>query len=158
MNAPRRLAALLCLIQPFFLTVLFAQGPPLETGAFRAPELVELIDVDPTFKLDIRYATPNNFVGRAVYAEARAFLQKPAAEALSRVNRRLRKQGYGVLVFDGYRPWSVTKLFWDATPEERRQFVADPAKGSRHNRGCAADVSLFDLKTGREVEMPSART
>jgi D-alanyl-D-alanine dipeptidase len=156
MNAPRRLAALLCLIQSLFLAVLFAQEPPSETGAFRAPELVELIDVDPTFKLDIRYATPNNFVGRAVYAEARAFLQKPAAEALSRANRRLRKQGYGVLVFDGYRPWSVTKLFWDATPEERRQFVADPAKGSRHNRGCAADVSLFDLKTGREVEMPSA--
>jgi D-alanyl-D-alanine dipeptidase len=155
-NASRRslIAALLllCLFAP-----LRAQDqPPREEGKFRQPELVELIKLDKTIKLDIRYATPNNFLGRPVYTEARAFLQKPAAAALVRVSRKLRKQGYGLLVFDGYRPWSVTKIFWDATPEDKKIFVADPAKGSRHNRGCAVDLSLYDLKTGKEVEMTGA--
>lgn len=129
--------------------------PPVESGAFRKSDLVELIHLDPTIKLDIRYATPNNFTGRAVYTQARAFLQRDAAKALVRANKRLRKLGYGVVVFDGYRPWSVTKLFWDITPEDKRDYVADPAKGSRHNRGCAVDLSLFDLTTGNEVAMPS---
>ncbi|MCA1815445.1 MAG: M15 family metallopeptidase [Acidobacteria bacterium] len=137
-----------------FSSVARAQGePPREEGKFHKPELVELVKLDPTIKLDIRYATPNNFLGRPVYAEARAFLQKPAAKALVRVSRKLREQGYGLVVFDGYRPWSVTKVFWDATPEDKKVFVADPAKGSRHNRGCAVDLSLYDLKTGKEVEM-----
>jgi len=83
------------------------------------------------------------------------FLQRPAAEALVRVQRALKEQGYGLVVFDGYRPWAVTKIFWDATPPEKRNFTADPAEGSKHNRGCAVDLSLVDLKTGREVEMPS---
>ena len=111
--------------------------------------------VDPTIKFDIRYATKNNFLGRPVYKQARAFLQRPAAEALVRVNQSLRRQGYGLIVFDGYRPWSVTKVFWDATPQDRKEFVADPDKGSRHNRGCAVDLSMFDLKTGATVQMPS---
>ncbi len=132
------------------------EAPPTETGPFRTPDLVELTALDPTIHLDVRYATPNNFVGRPVYAQARAFLQRPAAEALVRANRALRKDGYGVLVFDGYRPWSVTKLFWDLTPEEKRIFVADPKKGSKHNRGCAVDLSLYDLATGKEVEMAGA--
>lgn len=134
----------------------FAQGPPVEIGPFRTPELVELQKLDPTIKLDIRYATKSNFLGKKVYKEARAFLQRPAAEALVRANQALRKQGYGLLVFDGYRPWAVTKIFWDVTPADKKIFVADPSKGSRHNRGCAVDLSLFDLKTGREVTMPSA--
>jgi D-alanyl-D-alanine dipeptidase len=82
-------------------------------------------------------------------------LQRPAAEALVRAHRKLKKNGYGLLVFDGYRPWSVTKIFWEVTPPEKRDFVANPAVGSRHNRGCAVDLTLYDLKTGREVEMPS---
>ena len=131
-----------------------AQGPS-ETGNFRKPDLIELIKLDRTIKLDIRYATSNNFLGRPVYTEARAFLQRPAAEALVRANKTLRKQGYGIVIHDGYRPWSVTKIFWDATPEDKKQFVADPKEGSRHNRGCAVDLSLFDLKTGKEVVMPS---
>jgi D-alanyl-D-alanine dipeptidase len=135
--------------------VALAQGPPVETGPFRQPDLVEIIKLDPTIKLDIRYATKNNFLGKPVYKQPRAFAQRPAAEALVRVNQTLRKQGYGVVVFDGYRPWSVTKLFWDATPEDKKIFVADPSKGSRHNRGCAVDLSMFDLKTGLEVRMPS---
>jgi D-alanyl-D-alanine dipeptidase len=72
-----------------------------------------------------------------------------------RAHRALRDQGYGLVVFDGYRPWSVTRLFWEVTPEDKHEFVADPRKGSRHNRGCAVDLSLYDLATGREVEMPS---
>ena len=95
-------------------------------------------------------------MGRPVYAEARAFLERPAAEALVRVHNALRHKGYGVLVFDGYRPWSVTKLFWDLTPPDKREFVADPRKGSKHNRGCAVDMSLYDLATGGEAAMPSA--
>jgi D-alanyl-D-alanine dipeptidase len=136
-------------------SALRAQGPPKESGAFLKPDLVELVKLDRTIKLDIRYATSNNFLGRPVYAEARAFLQRPAAEALVRANRALRKKGYGLIIHDGYRPWSVTKIFWDATPADKKQFVADPSQGSRHNRGCAVDLSLFDLKTGKEVVMPS---
>lgn len=128
--------------------------PPKEKGNFRQPDLVELKYLDPTIKLDIRYATSNNLVGKPVYKEARAFLQRPAAEALVRINQQLRKKGYGLLVFDGYRPWAVTKIFWDSTPADKKQFVANPAQGSRHNRGCAVDLSLYDLKTGKEVQMP----
>ncbi len=131
-------------------------GPPKGGGPYRPSDLVELVRLDPTIKLDIRYATVNNFAGRAVYSEARAFLQRPAAEALVAAHRWLKEQGYGLLVYDGYRPWSVTKLFWDITPPEKRAFVADPSVGSKHNRGCAVDVGLYDLQTGREVEMPSA--
>jgi D-alanyl-D-alanine dipeptidase len=131
-------------------------GPPTGKGPFQPSALVELVGLDPTIKLDIRYATANNFVGRAVYPEARAFLQRPAAEALLSAHHWLKDKGYGLVVYDAYRPWSVTKLFWDITPPEKRMFVADPAIGSVHNRGCAADVGLYDLKTGRVVEMPSA--
>jgi zinc D-Ala-D-Ala dipeptidase len=133
----------------------WAQQPPKEAGPFRQSDLVEIIKLDPTIKLDIRYATRNNFLGRRVYKQPRAFLQRPAAEALVRINQQLKPQGYGLIIHDGYRPWYVTKIFWDVTPEDKKIFVADPAKGSRHNRGCAVDLSLFDLKTGLEVKMPS---
>jgi zinc D-Ala-D-Ala dipeptidase len=133
-----------------------AEGPPHEIGEFLKPDLVELVALDPTIHLDIRYATASNLVGRPVYPEARAFLQRPAAEALVRINAAVRKLGYGLLVFDGYRPWSVTKVFWDVTPPDKREFVADPAKGSKHNRGCAVDLSLYSLSDGRELKMPSA--
>jgi D-alanyl-D-alanine dipeptidase len=133
-----------------------ASGPPYESGSFKTPDLVELVRLDATLHLDIRYATNNNFVGRPIYKEARAFLQRPAAEALIRANRELKVLGYGLVIFDGYRPWSVTKTFWDITPEDKKQFVANPRDGSRHNRGCAIDVSLYDLVTGEEVQMPSA--
>ena len=131
-----------------------AAHPPHERGPFRQPDLVELIKLDPALHLEIRYATSNNFVGRPVYTEARAFLERPAAEALVRAHQTLRQQGYGLLIFDGYRPWAITKLFWDVTPADKKQFVADPKKGSKHNRGCAVDLTLFDLKTGQEVPMP----
>jgi D-alanyl-D-alanine dipeptidase len=121
----------------------------------READLIELIKLDPTIKLDIRYATNNNFVGRAVYPEARAFLQKPAAQALVRVNRALKHDGLGLVIFDGYRPWTITKLFWEVVSEDKRKYVADPDKGSKHNRGCAVDLSLYDLRTGDLVAMPS---
>ena len=129
--------------------------PPHEQGNFRQPDLVELVKLDPTIKLDIRYATTNNFLGTPLYTQARAFLQRPAAEALLRAHHELKARGYGLIIHDGYRPWYVTKIFWDATPDDKKIFVADPSKGSRHNRGCAVDLSLYSLATGKEVEMPS---
>jgi D-alanyl-D-alanine dipeptidase/kynurenine formamidase len=152
----RRLLCSSILIALLFVSRLHAaEGPPAEAGSFRAPDLVELTSLDPTIHLDVRYATANNLVGRPVYAQARAFLQRPAAEALVRANQALKKEGYGLLVFDGYRPWAVTKLFWDLTPAGKKVFVADPRKGSKHNRGCAVDLSLYSLATGKEAEMPS---
>ncbi|HTK37721.1 MAG TPA: M15 family metallopeptidase [Pyrinomonadaceae bacterium] len=144
---------------PVLFAILFSSamaqsGPPKEANK-READLVELTKLDKTIKLDIRYATTNNFVGKAVYTEARAFLQRPAAEALLRVQKKLKKQGLGLVIFDGYRPWAVTKLFWEVTPEDKRMFVADPAKGSKHNRGCAVDLSIYDLKTGQNLDMPS---
>jgi D-alanyl-D-alanine dipeptidase len=109
--------------------------------------------VDASFEFDIRYATSNNFMGFPLYERARAYLQRPAAEALHRVALGLRPQGYGLLIYDAYRPWYVTKLFWDAVPDAAHIFVANPSVGSRHNRGCAVDLSLYHLATGKPVEM-----
>jgi zinc D-Ala-D-Ala dipeptidase len=130
-----------------------AAQPPEEKRSFRKSDLVELAVLDPAIRLDIRYATANDFLGMAVYTQARAFLQRPAAEALLRALHKLKPLGYGLLIHDGYRPWYVTKIFWDATPADGKIFVADPAQGSRHNRGCAVDLTLYDLKTGQAVEM-----
>jgi D-alanyl-D-alanine dipeptidase len=132
-----------------------AAKPPTEPGPFRPVDLVELVTLDATIQLDIRYATSDDFLGAAVYEQARAFLQRPAAEAALRAHRALRAQGFGLLIHDGYRPWWVTKLFWDATPESGHGFVADPATGSRHNRGCAVDLTLYRLSDGKAVPMPS---
>jgi D-alanyl-D-alanine dipeptidase len=129
--------------------------PPREQGTFRKSDLVELTTLDSTIKLDIRYATANDFLSTPVYTQARAFLQRPAAEALVRVHQKLKADGYGLILHDGYRPWYVTEIFWLATPDDKKKFVADPAEGSKHNRGCAVDLSLYDLRTGREVTMPS---
>lgn len=129
--------------------------PPKETGDFRKPDLVELNKLDPTIKLDIHYASTNNFLGVPLYTEARAFLERPAAEALERANQKLREQGLALLIFDAYRPWYVTKIFWDATPVKDHQYVADPSDGSRHNRGCAVDLTIYDMKTNQPLSMPS---
>jgi zinc D-Ala-D-Ala dipeptidase len=144
------------LVLIIFATIFtFAQDAPPKEQNKREADLVELIKLNKSIKLDIRYARSDNFVGRPVYTEARAFMQRPAAEAIVRVHKLLKKQGLGLVIFDGYRPWSVTKIFWEVTPEDKRKFVADPVKGSRHNRGCAVDLSMFDLKTKKIVEMPS---
>ncbi|MGH7719172.1 MAG: serine hydrolase [Gemmatimonadaceae bacterium] len=130
-----------------------AAQPPTETGTFRTSDLVDVASLDSTIRLDIRYATTNNFLGTPLYRVPRAFLQRPAAEALLRAHRTVREQGYGLLIHDAYRPWYITKIFWEAVPEDKRIFVANPADGSRHNRGAAVDLTLYDLKTGRPVEM-----
>jgi D-alanyl-D-alanine dipeptidase len=126
-------------------------SPPAESGK-QAPDLVSLRDVHPGIKYDIRYATTNNFMQTPFYNSPGAFLQRPAAEALGRVEQELEKKGYGLLIHDAYRPWKVTKMFWDATPEKWKDFVANPENGSRHNRGCAVDLALYDLKTGAVIE------
>ncbi|MDP2956178.1 MAG: M15 family metallopeptidase [Longimicrobiales bacterium] len=136
------------------LSEALAAAPPAEEGDFLDADLVELVTLDPTIRLDVRYASTNNFMGEVFYSEARAFLQRPAAEALVRAHRWLGERGYGLLIHDGYRPWYVTKMFWEATPEPLRIFVADPAQGSRHNRGCAVDLTLYAQATGEPVEMP----
>lgn len=132
-----------------------AAEPPRESGEFLEPDLVEVRAVEPSIRYDIRYATTNNFMGERFYTAPHAFLQRPAAEALARAHHALAQRGYGILVHDAYRPWHVTRMFWDATPDSLRDFVADPAAGSRHNRGAAVDVSLFDLASGRVAPMPS---
>ncbi|MBC8355957.1 MAG: serine hydrolase [Planctomycetes bacterium] len=130
-----------------------AASPPPEQGDFRETELVELVSLDPTIKLDIRYATTNNFTGAVFYKQPRALMQRPAAEAVVRANKRLQERGLGLLIHDAYRPWHVTKMFWDATPTELKDFVANPANGSRHNRGCAVDLTLYDLQSGEPIQM-----
>ncbi len=136
-------------------TTAFAQvALPAEHGK-READLIELTKLSKSIKLDIKYATAENFVGRPVYPEARAFLQRPAAEALLRVHKKLKKMGRGIIVYDAYRPWTITKLFWETVREDQKKFVADPAKGSKHNRGCAVDISIYDRKTGKAIPMPS---
>jgi D-alanyl-D-alanine dipeptidase len=112
-------------------------------------QLVEITDI-PT---DVRYATANNFMHTPLYPVARVFLRAPAARALHEVERDLATRGLGLKVFDGYRPYSVTVRMWE--PIKNPDFVADPAKGSRHNRGAAVDLTLIDLKTGAELPMPT---
>jgi zinc D-Ala-D-Ala dipeptidase len=118
--------------------------------------LVELVSLDPGIKLDMRYATTNNFTGRVLYDEARAFLAAPAARAVARASKAAQADGFGLTIFDAYRPWRVTRQLWDATPPgPKKNYVANPKRGSKHNRGCAVDLSLHDLRTGDLVEMPS---
>ena len=109
-----------------FLTQFAQTAPPKEANK-READLIELTELDKTLKLDIRYATAENFTGTAVYTEPRAFMQRPAAEALIRVHRKLKKRNLGLVIFDGYRPWSVTKIFWDVTPEDKRKIVIGSA-------------------------------
>ena len=130
-----------------------AAAPPAESGEFRTAELVELRSLDSSIVYDVRYATTNNFMQEVFYDQPRAYMQRPAAEALVRAHRALRSNGLGLLIHDAYRPWYVTKMFWDATPENMKNFVANPENGSRHNRGAAVDLTLFDLVSGEPIQM-----
>ena len=130
------------------------QGVTLSPGDPK--RLVELVKLDPSIKLDMRYATTNNFTGRVLYSEARAFLTAAAAQALIRASAAAKADGYGLNIYDAYRPWRVTRQLWDATPAgPKKNYVANPKRGSKHNRGCAVDLTLYDLKTGFLVEMPT---
>ena len=132
--------------------IALSASPPSEQKK-NDPDLVELRTLDSTIKYDIRYATTNNFMSAVFYRSAHAYMQRPAAESLVRVNKKLKAFGYGLLIHDSYRPWYVTKMFWDATPDDKKIFVANPENGSRHNRGCAVDLTLYDIDTGAVVEM-----
>ncbi len=114
--------------------------------------LVDLRLVSRSIVFDIRYATPCNFTGKVLYPAPLCFLQEAVARRLDKVQQALRKRGLGLKVFDGYRPLSVTKIFWEILPDPR--YCADPAKGSRHNRGASVDATLVDL-AGIELLMPS---
>ncbi|HRR08877.1 MAG TPA: serine hydrolase [Rhodothermales bacterium] len=137
------------------LLLLAKEGAPRTETGKRPMDLVQPALLDRTILLDMRYATDRNFMGMRFYDLARAYLQRPAAMALLRVNQKLKKQGLGLMIHDAYRPWYVTKMFWEATPIAQRNFVANPADGSRHNRGCAVDLTLYHLASGVAVEMPS---
>lgn len=115
--------------------------------------LVEIKKYIPGIVLDIRYATINNFMHRQMYPQARAFTRLPVVLALRQVEADLKKQGLGLKIYDAYRPYAVTVKFYEMAHDTN--FVADPRKGSKHNRGCAIDLSLIDLKTGRELDMPT---
>ncbi len=141
-------------------------------GASLSARLVDLKAIIPDICLDIRYATANNFVGVPVYKSARCFLEEDAARALARVQAALKKQGLALKVFDGYRPFGVQMHFWKVwEPIALARGITDPSdyvakpvadaqgrpvKGSKHNRGNAIDLTVIDLKTGKELTMPSA--
>jgi D-alanyl-D-alanine dipeptidase len=129
--------------------------PPPQADSLRRPDLVDLTTLDSTIRLDIRYATTNNFMSAPMYSSARAFMQRPAALAVARAHGALRAQGFGLLIHDAYRPWYVTWMFWEATEAQYHNFVANPARGSKHNRGCAVDLTMYELATGLPVGMPS---
>jgi len=116
-------------------------------------ELIEIKKAIPSIRLDIRYATNNNFMRQIMYKQARAFARKPVVESLKKIQTALNKRGYGLKIFDGYRPYAITVEFYKKASD--KNFVANPAKGSKHNRGCAVDLTLINLKTGKELLMPT---
>ncbi|QMW00516.1 M15 family metallopeptidase [Spirosoma foliorum] len=118
-----------------------------------ANELVDMRQILPQAQFDVTYADTTNFLKRKLYPTADVFMRKPAALAIRQASENLKKQGYGLLLFDGYRPYAITVLFYEEHGDTT--FVADPRKGSKHNRGMAIDLSLFDLKTGKRLSMPS---
>lgn len=115
--------------------------------------LVDIKAAIPSVVLDIRYATTNNFMGEVMYKQARAFGRKPVVEQLKKIQAELNKKGYGLKIFDGYRPYAVTISFYQKASD--KNFVANPKNGSKHNRGCAMDLTIIDLKTGKDVPMPT---
>jgi len=117
--------------------------------------LIELKKIIPNIRLDIRYATTNNFTGKILDSVPKAYLINEAANGLLKANEEFRLHGLGILVWDAYRPLSVTKILWDRTPPKLHEYVANPVKGSMHNRGCAVDMTLYNLRSGELLEMPS---
>jgi D-alanyl-D-alanine dipeptidase len=116
-------------------------------------ELVNLETFIPGIILDIRYATTNNFTHEKIYNLARAYARKPVAEALKKAQVEFNKQGVGIKIFDAYRPYKATVKFYEVYHDTT--YVASPYRGSRHNRGCAIDMTIVDLKTGKELQMPT---
>lgn len=115
-------------------------------------DFVDIEKVCPSIQLDLVYATKNNFTKEIQYPLAKCYLRRKVALKLAKVQMELEKLSLGLKIFDGYRPYSVTKKFWEIVADPR--YVADPKEGSKHNRGAAVDVTLIDFD-GRELEMPT---
>jgi zinc D-Ala-D-Ala dipeptidase len=116
-------------------------------------ELVNLEKFVPGVVLDIRYATTNNFTNEKIYNLAKAYARRPIAQSLKKIQEELKPQGLGIKIFDGYRPYKATVKFYEVYRDTT--YVASPYRGSRHNRGCALDLTIIDLKTGKELAMPT---
>ncbi|WP_449435752.1 M15 family metallopeptidase [Pedobacter steynii] len=157
---------LLFLLCPFFISAQQHKGNPYglqvigsdkdyKASYAKNPqnELIEIKREIPNIKLDIKYATKNNFMNQVMYKEARAFARKPVVAQLKKIQLVLNKKGYGLKIFDAYRPYAITLAFYQKALN--KNFVANPKKGSKHNRGCAVDLTLIDLKTGKELQMPT---
>jgi len=148
-----------CLVLSVLLVAAAPSAKAAEPASLADAGLVDVTKVVPDIKLDIRYATPNNFTHVAVYPVARCFLRADVAQRLARVQADLKKQGLGLKVFDCYRPFSIQEKFWSLVPNE--DWVARPVKkngkpviGSKHNRGAAVDLTLVDT-SGKDIPMPS---
>ena len=130
-------------------------NPPYLDSLDSHKKLIDLKKLDEEFKLDIRYASSNNFMRSKFYENERAFFDMSAADRLIEAKNELKELGYGIIIYDAYRPWFVTKMFWEGTPENLKHFVANPENGSSHNKGCAIDIGLYDIETGENVTMIS---
>ena len=130
-------------------------NPPILDSLDSHKKLVDLKKLDDEFQLDIRYASTNNFMRSKFYKNERAFFNMSAADRLIEAKNDLKELGYGIIIYDAYRPWFVTKMFWEGTPQNLKHFVANPENGSSHNKGCAIDIGLYDIETGESIVMIS---
>ena len=130
-------------------------NPPTLDSLDSHKKLVDLKKLDDEFQLDIRYASTNNFMRSKFYKNERAFFNMSAADRLIEAKNDLKELGYGIIIYDAYRPWFVTKMFWEGTPENLKHFVANPENGSSHNKSCAIDIGLYDIETGESIVMIS---
>ena len=130
-------------------------NPPILDSLDSHKKLVDLKKLNDEFQLDIRYASTNNFMRSKFYKNERAFFNMSAADRLIEAKNDLKELGYGIIIYDAYRPWFVTKMFWEGTPENLKHFVANPENGSSHNKGCAIDIGLYDIETGESIVMIS---
>jgi zinc D-Ala-D-Ala dipeptidase len=142
-----------CQRYPYRLKPTMLPQYELSVEKYPANELVDLEKFIPTLVLDIRYATENNFTKEKIYTLAKAYARKPVAEALQEAQLEFAKSGVGIKIFDAYRPYSATVKFYEVYRDTT--YVASPYRGSRHNRGCAIDMTLVDLKTNVELKMPT---
>jgi len=149
-------ASVLCAQQNPYGLAIISNKQDYQKSVSKDPNkaLVDIKKAVPGVVLDIRYATKNNFMKQVMYPSARAFARKPVVEQLKKIQAELKKKGYGLKIFDAYRPYAITVAFYQKASD--KNFVAHPKSGSRHNRGCAVDLSIIDLKTGKEVPMPTA--
>lgn len=134
------------------ITILKTPTPCPKVKAKEVKGLVELLKLDNSFVIDIKYATKDNFTKKVIYPSAKCIINKDTASKLIRANNEFKKLGYTIKIFDAYRPHSAQKILWDAASD--KSYVADPKKGSNHNRGAAVDLTLVD-KSGKELPMPS---